>query len=349
MRHRLILATALTATALAGLLLYLRSRHGETHFTGFVEGEERVLRSEVSARVVDFHFAEGDVIPADAVVAQLDDAEIQARIHTKQQEIATADADIARQEEQLTLVEQTWKQDLLARQAELRQAKASAELARRTLERKQMLLKNNVASQESLDEARSRHDETHSAVDHAHDMLARAEAEERQIAVARSELEVLHQKRELASDQLEELRVVEARYQIHAPQTGTVLQTQLIWPGELAQPGTPVASVLDPEDKYVQIYVPVANVSQLRVGQPVEIELDSDLGRRTPGEVSFVADKANFTPEKIETRSDRIGQVYRVKVRILKDAARFQPGTEGNVYLVSSPRKKDVALDQEGK
>ena len=107
--------------------------------------------------------------------------------------------------------------------------------------------------------------------------------------------------------------------------------------------------MLDPEDKYVQIYVPVVNVSQLRVGQAVEIELDSDLGRRTPGEVSFVADKANFTPEKIETRSDRIGQVYRVKVRILKDAARFQPGTEGNVYLVSSPRKKDVALDQEGK
>ncbi|HKE10849.1 MAG TPA: HlyD family efflux transporter periplasmic adaptor subunit, partial [Myxococcota bacterium] len=219
----------------------------------------------------------------------------------------------------------------------------------RTLERKKMLLRSNVASQESLDEARSKHDETHSAVDRAHDMLARAEAEERQIAVAQRELEVLRQKRELAAAQLEELRVVAARYQIHAPQVGTVLQTQLIWPGELAQPGTPVASVLDPEDKYVQIYVPVSDVSALRVGQPVEIELDSNLGTRTPGEVSFVADKANFTPEKIETRSDRIGQVYRVKIRILKDAARLQPGTEGNVYLTSSSRKKDVALGQEGK
>ena len=349
MRRRLLLVAVIVAGALVGVLAYLRSERGPAHFTGFVEGEERVLRSEVAARVLELRFAEGDDVPPDAVVAQLDDAEIRARIHTKEQETATADADIARQEEQLALVKQTWKQDVLVRQAEVRQAKASAELAERTLERKQTLLKSDVASQESLDEARSRHDETHSAVDRAHDMLARAQAEERQIAVAQRELEVLRQRRELAAAQLDELRVVAVRYQIHSPKVGTVLQTQLIWPGELVQPGTPVASVLDPEDKYVQIYVPVADVSRLRVGQAVEIELDSEPGTRTSGEVSFVADKANFTPEKIETRGDRIGQVYRVKIRVLTDAARLQPGTEGNVYLASSVPKKDVALKQEGK
>jgi HlyD family secretion protein len=108
-----------------------------------------------------------------------------------------------------------------------------------------------------------------------------------------------------------------------------------LWAGELAQPGTPVLSVLDPEDKYVQIYIPVAESARVRVGTRVEIELDSAPERRVPGEVSFVADQANFTPEKIETRSDRVGQVYRAKVRILEEVARFQPGTEGNVYVVS--------------
>jgi len=83
----------------------------------------------------------------------------------------------------------------------------------------------------------------------------------------------------------------------------------------------------------VQIYVPVAELERFRVGQRVAIELDSRPGRRVPGEVSFIADKANFTPEKIETRSDRMGQVYRAKIRILEDVESFQPGTEGNVYL----------------
>ena len=49
-----------------------------------------------------------------------------------------------------------------------------------------------------------------------------------------------------------------------------------------------------------------------------------------------MADKATFTPEKIETRSDRMGQVYRVKVRILEAPEHLQPGTEGNVYLVDA-------------
>jgi hypothetical protein len=72
----------------------------------------------------------------------------------------------------------------------------------------------------------------------------------------------------------------------------------------------------------------------MAVGRRVAIELDSRPGERVPGEVTFVADSATFTPEKIETRSDRMGQVYRAKVRILEGVERLQPGTEGNVYLL---------------
>jgi hypothetical protein len=84
------------------------------------------------------------------------------------------------------------------------------------------------------------------------------------------------------------------------------------------------------------------------VGTAVEIELDSEPGRRVPGEVSFVADQTSFTPEKIETRSDRVGQVYRAKVRILEDVERFTPGSEGNVYLLDGEREATVATQGGG-
>ena len=93
----------------------------------------------------------------------------------------------------------------------------------------------------------------------------------------------------------------------------------------------------------MQIYVPVADASRVRVGSRVAIELDSEPGRRVPGQVIFVADQANFTPEKIQTRDDRIGQVYRVKVRILEDVARFRAGTEGNVYLLDDDERSASA------
>jgi len=204
-------------------------------------------------------------------------------------------------------------------------------------------MKQGVTTVQRLDEAHSRRDQAESAVQRSRDLVGRAQAEERTIAVARQQLDVLRAQRDLARRQLDELRVLDAKYEIRAPAVGTVVQTQLIWPGELAQPGTAMLSVLDPRDKYVQIYVPVADAARVRVGSRVEIELDSEPGRRVPGEVSFVADQANFTPEKIETRSDRLGQVYRAKVRILEEVERFQPGTEGNVYLTRGAPATETA------
>jgi multidrug resistance efflux pump len=334
MQKRVLVAAA--ALLVLGLALWaVRRQRATPHWTGFVEGEERVVRSEVTGRVLEVPFHEGDHVPADAVLARVDDDDARARIASKHHELDVLDADLQRQERQIELVERTWTRDVGAHRAEVRQAESTADLAGRTFRREQELAATGASTAQALDDARARRDDAAGGLDRAHDVLARTEAEEGRVAVARLELAVMRQRRELLVAQLAELEVTLAKYTIHAPAVPTVVQTQLIWPGELAQPGTGVLSVLDPLDKYVQVYVPVADVDRLRVGRKVEIELDSAPGKRVRGEVSFVADQANFTPEKIETRSDRMGQVYRAKVRILEDVERFQPGTEGNVYAVA--------------
>jgi len=334
MSRRAVLVIVALAVGAAAAVWFARRQGGPGYYTGFVEGEERVLRSEVTGRVLEVAYPEGAAVPANAVVAHLDEQEIQARIVSKQHELEVLDADTRTQEERITLVQATWQRDVSARRAELQQAQASSRLADRTYTREEALVKTGISPAQTLDDRRAARDEARSGVDRANEMLARTEAEERMITLAKQELASLRAKRELTLAQLDELRVTEAKYTIRAPAVPTVMQTQFIWPGELAQPGAAIVSVLDPADKYVQVYVPVPEVGGFRVGQRVEIELDSEPGLRLPGEVEFVADKATFTPEKIETRSDRLGQVYRAKVRVLRDVERLQPGTEGNVYLV---------------
>jgi HlyD family secretion protein len=334
MQRKLAIPIVALVTLVVAGVIYARRDHAPPHYTGFVEGEERVIRSEVTGRVLEVAFAEGAEVPANAVIATLDDSDIRARIKSKQEEISVLDADLQTQEERVQLVESTWQRDLNARRAELQQAEATADLAERTLVREEELARRGVSSKQSLDDHRAHRDETRSGLARTRELLARTEAEERTISLARHELAALREKRELALAQLGELHVAQSKYLIHAPAAATTVLTKFIGPGELAQPGTAIFSMLDPKDKYVQIYVPVGDVGRVRIGQRVQIELDSEPGRRVPGEVSFVADKANFTPEKIETRSDRIGQVYRAKVRILEGVERFQPGTEGNVYLI---------------
>ena len=327
-----IVAVVLVAAA---AVWFARRDRGPAHYTGFVEGEERVLRSEVTGRVLEVTYPEGAAAPPNAVVARLDEQDIQARIASKQRELDVLDADISTQEERITLVQATWQRDVAAQRADLQQAEAGARLAERTYTREEALVKTGISPAQTLDDRRAGRDQARSTVDRAREMLARSQAEERTITLAQQELTSLRAKRELTTAQLDELRVTEAKYTIRAPAVATVVQTQFIWPGELAQPGAAIVSVLDPADKYVQVYVPVPEVASFRIGRRVEVELDSQPGQRLPGEVEFVADKATFTPEKIETRSDRLGQVYRAKVRVLRDVERLQPGTEGNVYLMS--------------
>jgi multidrug resistance efflux pump len=336
--RRLLLAAAIVVGLGVAATAAWRHNGHALHYTGFVEGEERILRSEVTGRVVEVAFAEGEPVPPNAVVARLADDDVQSRLAAKRLQIAVQEADIRRQEEQVRLVESTWKTQVDARGADLRQAQAAATLAERSLARERSLVATGASTAQLLDEARAAHDQAKGAADRAHDMVAREAAQEGEIVVARHQLEVLRAQRELAAAELTELEVLAAKYVIHAPAVGTTVQTQFLWPGELAQPGSAVLAVLDPADKYVQIYVPVADLAQLHVGDSVEIELDSQPGHRVPGEVSFLADQATFTPEKIESRNDRLGQVYRAKVRILAEVERLQPGTEGNVYLVAGDR-----------
>jgi HlyD family secretion protein len=333
MAKRFIPILLLVIAAVAAGAWYVRRDSGVRHYTGFVEGEERLMRSEVSGKVTEVRFAEGGSIPAEEIIAVLDARDIEARLRAKQQELAVIDADLQTQEERISLVESTWGRDLRAREADLRQAESAATVAERTFAREQGLVTSGASTLQQLDNMRGQRDQTRSAVERAREVVARTQAEERSITVARHEREALRAKRELTQAQIAELEVTRSKYVIRAPSVATVMQTQFIWPGELAQPGTAICAVLDPRDKYVQIYVPVADVSSLRVGRRVEIELDSLPGKRIPGEVSFLADSATFTPEKIETRSDRMGQVYRVKVRILEGVEQLQAGTEGNVYL----------------
>jgi len=337
MPRKLVLAVLAVAVVAAVAYAYWQRDQGPVFYTGVVEGEERIIRSEVSGRVLGVEFGEGDAVPADAVIARLDDRDIAARVQAKRQELNVLGAQIERQRRQVSTIEGTWAQDVNARRADLRSATAAAALAESTFTRERDLIRTGASTQQLLDEARSARDQATSARDRARDLLARAEAEGGTIEVARHELTVLDERRRLAEAELAELAVTQAKYAVHAPPVPTRVETQFLWPGELAQPGTPLLALLDPRDQYVQIYVPVTGLARVRVGQRVEIELDSEPGRRVPGEISFIADRANFTPEKIETRDDRVGQVYRAKVRILEDVERFRPGTEGNVYVEDVP------------
>src|SRR5262249_41654172 len=159
-----------------------------------------------------------------------------------QREIAMIDAEVGTQEERSGMVDDTSRREASARRAELTQAEAALVLAEKTFMREQALVETGASTAQLLDEARARRDQARGAVQQAREMLAHAVASQTSAKMAQTDLVMLRRKRELAEAQLAELRVKRAKYDVHAPSTGTVVQTQYIWPGELAQPGTAIVA-----------------------------------------------------------------------------------------------------------
>src|SRR5215813_2121486 len=208
-----ILLVVLAAVGVA--VWWLRTDHGPVHYTGFVEGEERVIRSEVSGRVLEVPYREGATVPPGAIVAKLDDRDIAARVAAKRAEVDSIDAQIRKQEEQITLTSSTWKRDRSAREAEVREA--AAERAEKTFAREQDLVRTGASTAQQLDDMRAARDQARSALQRTRELLGRAEAEQRSITLAQQQRDVLQQQREMTAAQLAELEVTRSKFAIRAP------------------------------------------------------------------------------------------------------------------------------------
>lgn len=124
-----------------------------------------------------------------------------------------------------------------------------------------------------------------------------------------------------------------AKCVITSPVRGTVL-SKYAEQGELAAQGRSLFKVGDLSDMYLRVYITAPQLTTLKVGQQVKVYADEDEdGRREyMGTVSWISDKAEFTPKTIQTRDERANLVYAVKVAVKNDGY-IKKGMYGEMKL----------------
>jgi hypothetical protein len=127
----------------------------------------------------------------------------------------------------------------------------------------------------------------------------------------------------------------EARYrerQVLAPNTAFV-EVLDVRPGDLVAPNTPVATLLEPDQIYVRIYIPETELGLVKVGQNAEIHVDSFPKKAFDGIVEQINQQAEFLPRNVQTREERVHQVFGVKVRINDPSGQVRAGMAADVKL----------------
>ncbi len=333
----------LLAAAGAGVWWYQRT-HGPTplSFTGFVEGEEKIVKSEISGRVMNVTFTDGTLVKQGDILIEVDAREYRSQVAQQELNLALLKARIQHADTQLALARDAYPTQLRATKSSLAKAASDVEFAEKEFARRKELLEAEQLSQQRFDQAKNLLDSARASLTRERETVNNAEANLRQIQIAQDALSVLQRQLDVETERLNQMRIVLEKYTIRAPCDCTV-QTRLIRAGEYVNAGVGVATLLDPLDKYVRIYIPVPDLGKVRVGDRVQIEPDALPGERFPGEISFIEDIAQFTPKNIEIRSDRITQVFATKVRILEQLERLKPGMEGVVFLATSPSTTTTA------
>ncbi len=117
-----------------------------------------------------------------------------------------------------------------------------------------------------------------------------------------------------------------------SPANGYV-QSDPVEAGEVVMPGSPLAEIVDLSDTWVEIYVDETEIPFVRLGDTADVYLDSDPQTALKGTVSYISQKAEFTPKNVQTKRERVKQVFAVRVRVDNSSQRFKPGLPVDVYL----------------
>lgn len=120
--------------------------------------------------------------------------------------------------------------------------------------------------------------------------------------------------------------------QISSPIEGTVLAKYAV-KGELASIGKPLFKVANIKLMYLRAYVTSSQLSSIKIGQEVKVYADNSTSSKMSfsGQISWISDKAEFTPKTIQTRDERANLVYAIKVSVANSEGMIKNGMYGEV------------------
>jgi len=203
-------------------------------------------------------------------------------------------------------------------------------------ERQGMLAKSNLevtsaavnAAEEQVKAARGAYNAQQAALKTPAILSSQTLSIQEQINKAQSEIAGAMADAEKARAQLREAEANRADLRIVAPFDGTIT-VRSVEPGEVINPGTAIVTLVNLQELYLRVFVPIAEIDRVRVGQPARIYLDSRPGRPIDATVSRIDPDAAFTPENTYYREDRVRQVVGVKLSVKNSDGSAKPGVPG--------------------
>jgi multidrug resistance efflux pump len=340
---------------------------------GTVEVHEVRLGPRVAGRVGEVLVTEGDHVSAGQELVRLDVPDLLAQRATLRAKVSEAEAEHhkalngPRQEEReaaLAAVQAAQarlerlekgnrEEEKRGAESEHRAALAEAELAQEEYDRSAKLLRDRAGSRADYDAARATLGRTRGRLAAAKARLDLMQAGSRieDVQEARAELKRLRSQHALlekgtrpeeiaaAAARLAEAKAKLAELEVNLSEAVVraaepcVVEVLSVGRGDLVQANQPLVRVLPKADLWVKTYVPETDLGKVRLGQDVEVTIDSHPGVRFAGKVTLIGSESEFTPRNVQSVDERRHQMFGVRVQISDAKGVFKSGMAAEVHL----------------
>ena len=300
----------------AVLITGCNSNGNEFDASGTFEADETIVSSELPGKILSFNVEEGMHLMKDSIVGALDatsiglqQEQVEASIGALSQKTSSAAEQVKLLQDQLS-VQQTRLDNLLHERTRI-----------------ENLLKADAATGKQLD-----------------DINYQINAAKKEMAVTQQQINVQKnnvatQNRSILSEadplrkRIAQLQDQAQRANIVNPVNGTVI-AKYAEAGEVTSAGKALYKIADLSELNLRAYVTGVQLPTIKLGQQVKVLIDQ--GEKSykeyQGTITWIADKAEFTPKTIQTKEERANLVYAIKVKVKNDGY-LKIGMYGEVKL----------------
>lgn len=366
-----ILGIVVVALLVGGTLYYLHARQYESTDDAAIDGNVVPVSAKVAGRVQEVLVKDNQEIAAGTVVAKLDARDLAARLEQAKAayDAATAKLEVARTAVELTKANtdaqlsdavagvEAAKAAVQARESDLAAARADVSAAEVENNRRQADLKRyeevdqRLVAQQQVDAARSAAEaarvslntvqkhvtaaesavaEAKAKVTQKEATVAAAKTAPQQIASAQSQVSSAQAAVQQAKAALEAAQLDLSYATITAPVGGRVARKS-VQPGQYMQIGQAMMAIVQP-DVWVAANFKETQITRMRTGQEVDIEIDAYPGTMFRGKIASIqagtGARFSLLPPENAT-GNYVKVVQRVPVRIEFD------GNEQGQYLLA--------------
>ncbi len=291
------------AIALFILIISCQNEKNEFDASGAFEAEETIISAQATGTVQNFNIEEGQTLAAGQQVGSIDSIQLYLKKKQLEAQIRT----IGSKTPEIAAQTGTFKKQIAVTESQINTLLVEKK-------RTENLLKADAATPKQLDDINGQLDMLQRQLDVIRNQdIAQTSALSTQKSGLLSERSPLGIQVEQVEDQLAKCRIIN-------PLKGMVL-TKYIETNEMAVPGKPLYKIADLTGIIMRAYITGDQLSKVRQNQKIKVLVDdgADKYKEYEGLITWISNKAEFTPKTIQTKEERANMVYAIKALVKND------------------------------